>query len=173
MAARKGRNNRMKSIRCISALITPAVLLMAPALASAADAPSDHVMLNAADIKWGPPPPVLPKGAKLAVLYGDPGKPGPFVMRLMAPANYKIAPHWHSIAENLTIISGTLYLGDGDKMDMKAAHALKAGGYHYLPGKAHHYAFTKTATVIQVHGDGPFDITYINPDDDPSKAVKK
>ena len=163
----------MKSMHRIAALVTPVVLLMTPAFASAADAPSEHVTMNAADMKWGPAPPVLPKGAKLAVLFGDPGKPGPFVMRLMMPASYKIAPHWHSIAENLTIISGTLYLGDGDKMEKGHAHALKAGGYHYLPGKAHHYAFTKTATVVQVHGDGPFDITYINPDDDPSKSAKK
>jgi quercetin dioxygenase-like cupin family protein len=163
----------MKSVRCIAAIVTPVALLMTPALASAADAPSGHVMMNTADVKWGPAPPNLPKGVKIAVLYGDPGKPGPFVIRLMAPGGGKIAPHWHSQAENLTVVSGALYLGDGDKMDMKAAHALKAGGYHYLPGKAHHYAFTKTATVVQVHGEGPFDITYINPDDDPSKAPAK
>jgi hypothetical protein len=163
----------MKSMHRIAALVTPVVLLMTPAFASAADASSGAVMMNTNDVKWGPAPPVLPKSMKIAVLYGDPGKAGPFVMRLMAPAGGMIAPHWHSQAENLTVISGALYLGEGDKMDKKAAHALKAGGYHYLPGKAHHYAFTKTATVVQVHGDGPFDITYINPDDDPSKAAKK
>jgi Domain of unknown function (DUF4437) len=138
----------------------------------AADAP-DTVYANPGDIKWGNAPPSLPKGAKLAVLYGDPGKSGPFVMRLMTPASYKIAPHWHSQTENLTIISGTLYLGSGDKADKAHEHALKAGGFHYLPAKAHHYAFTKAPTVIQIHGDGPFDITYINDADDPSKAAKK
>jgi hypothetical protein len=161
----------MPRIRTIAALVAPLVLFLAPA-ASAADA-TGEVTMNPVDVKWGPAPPVLPKGAKLAVLYGDPGKPGPFVMRLMAPANYKIAPHWHTQAENLSIISGTLYLGDGDKMEKAHAHALKTGGYHFLPAKAHHYAFTKTATVVQIHGEGPFDITYINPDDDPSKAAKK
>lgn len=163
----------MKSMHRIAVLVAPAVLLLGPTIVPAADVPADHIFMNTADVKWGPAPPTLPKGAKLAVLYGDPGKAGPFVMRLMAPANYKIAPHWHSQAENLSIISGALYLGDGDKMEMTKAHALKAGGYHYLPAKAHHYAFTKSPTVVQLNGDGPFDITYINPGDDPSKAAKK
>ena len=163
----------MNPMHRIAAMLAPVVLLATPMAASAADAPAGHIFVNSADLKWGPAPPVLPKGAKLAVLYGDPGKAGQYVMRLMAPANYKIAPHWHSQAENLTIISGTLDLGEGDKMEMTKAHALKAGGYHYLPGKAHHYAFTKSPTVVQISGEGPFDITYINPDDDPSKAAKK
>ena len=82
----------------------------------------DAVMMNPADIKWGPAPPNLPAGAKLAVLYGDPGKPGPFVMRLMTPGGtYKIAPHWHTNAEVLTVISGTFFLGSGDKMYLAPA----------------------------------------------------
>jgi hypothetical protein len=59
---------------------------------------------------------------------------------------------------------------DHVKIDAKAAHALKAGGYHFLEGKQHHYAFTKSETIIQVSGNGPFDITYIDPADDPTKA---
>jgi Domain of unknown function (DUF4437) len=165
----------MRSMRRIAGLVAPmTVLFLAlPTVVSAADAPADHVFINSADMKWMAAPPSLPKGAKLAVLYGDPGKSGPFVMRLMTPANYKIGPHWHSQAENLSIVSGTLYLGRGDKMDKAKAHGLKAGGFHFLPGKAHHYAFTKTATIVQIHGEGPFDITYINAEDDPAKAAKK
>jgi len=143
------------------------------AVPAAVYADAEQVFVNSNELKWMDAPPSVPKGAKLAVLYGDPGKSGPFVMRIMAPAGYKIPPHWHSQTENLTIISGALYLGAGDTMDMTHAHALKAGGYHYLPAKAHHYAFTKTATGIQVNGDGPFDINYINEKDDPQKMAKK
>jgi hypothetical protein len=148
------------------------VLLVTAASVAAPLQAADEVSLNKDDMKWGDAPPVLPKGAKLAVLRGDPGKPGPFTLRLNAPANYKIAPHWHSQAEDLTIISGALYLGMGDKMDAKAAHALKAGGFHYLPAKMHHYAFSKSPTVIQISGEGPFDINYLNPNDDPSGSQK-
>jgi len=151
-------------------LIAAAVLGCAGALAQAPALAADAMMMNPNEIKWGDPPPQLPKGAKIAVLHGDPGKEGPFTMRLKTPAGYKIAPHFHSQDENLTVVSGSLYLGMGDKMDMKGAHPLKAGGYHYLPGKTNHYAFSKGPTIIKVSGNGPFDITYINPADDPSKG---
>ncbi|HZR04106.1 MAG TPA: cupin domain-containing protein [Burkholderiales bacterium] len=161
----------MKALRRVALIVVLGSIVSVPAAAQAADA--SQVFINSNEIKWGDAPPSVPKGAKIAVLYGDPGKPGPFVIRLMAPAGYKIPPHWHSQTENLTIISGALYLGEGDKMDTAHAHALKAGGYHYLPAKAHHYAFTKVATVVQVHGDGPFDINYVNEKDDPQKMAKK
>ena len=153
-------------------------LLIALGIAACVATPAfatGDVMMNKDDLKWGAAPPVLPKGAKVAVLDGDPFKPGQYTLRLMMPASYKIAPHWHSKAENLTVISGALHLVMGDKMDPAQAHALKAGGYHYLPAKTNHSAFTKGATVIQISGEGPFDITYLNAADDPSKqpAAKK
>jgi anti-sigma factor ChrR (cupin superfamily) len=98
---------------------TGLLALSLAALCSPAWSADDHVFMNPSDIKFGPAPPNLPKGALIAVLYGDPGKPGPVVMRLKAPAGAKIAPHWHSTTENLTVISGELFLGDGDTMDMK------------------------------------------------------
>jgi hypothetical protein len=145
----------------------------ASAMLVVASASADNTMImNKGEMKWGDVPPVLPKGGKITVLNGDPFKPGPFTLRLMMPANYKIAPHWHTKDENLTVISGTLGLGLADKMDGKT-HDLKAGGYHYLPGKTHHYAIAKGQTVVQVSGDGPFDITYVNAADDPSTMAKK
>ena len=127
----------------------------------------DAAFLNPQDMKWGAAPPSLPTGAKLAVLYGDPSKEGPYSFRAKLPAGYVVPPHFHTKDENLTILSGALYLGMGDSLDKKAAHALKVGGFHHMPGKVHHYALTKTATVIQISGDGPFDINYLNPADDP------
>ena len=147
-------------------------LVLAAGFAGAAQAADDGALLNSSDLKWGAAPPVLPKGAKVAVLNGDPFKPGQYTIRLSAPANYKIAPHWHSQTENLTIISGTFYIGMGDKFDAKNAHELRAGGYHYLPAKAHHYALTKTPAVVQISGEGPFDITYLDPKDNPATASK-
>ena len=156
----------MKHNRCLLAVLC--ALPLAGALAA-----DDMTMTNPGDIKWGDAPPNMPKGAKVAVLYGDPGKAGPFTMRLKAPAGYKIAPHTHTQAENLTVISGALYLGMGEKMEMSKAHSLKAGAFHYLPGKTPHYAFTKSPTVVQVHGEGPFDLNYINPADNPDKSAAK
>jgi hypothetical protein len=68
-------------------------------------------------IQWGPVPSVLPKGAEMAVLAGDPLKRGPFTARLKMPAGYKIAAHQHPTAEALTVISGAFHFGMGDKLD--------------------------------------------------------
>jgi hypothetical protein len=152
----------------LAASVCAALLASPPLLA--ADA-AGSMYMNASQIKWGDAPPTLPKGAKIAVLSGDPGKAGPFVARLQVPASYKIPPHWHSTDEDLTVISGSFHLGEGDKMEMKGGHEMKAGGFHHLPAKTHHYAWSKGPTVIQINAMGPFDIVYIDPKDDPSKAA--
>ncbi|MFC3107881.1 cupin domain-containing protein [Undibacterium arcticum] len=153
-------------------LAVAALVSSLPSLpAMAADTAPDQIMINSGDLKWENAPPSMPKGAKVAVLSGDPSKAGPIVVRLKLPAGYKVPPHWHTQTENLTVISGTLYMGIGDKMDTAHAHALKAGGFHVLPGKTHHYAFTKSPTVVQNNGEGPLDIVYINPADDPQKSA--
>jgi hypothetical protein len=121
-------------------------------------------------LKWGDAPPVLPKGAQLSVLQGDPTKKGPFVMRLSMPAGYKVAPHWHTQTENATVISGTFMVGMGDKYDAKALKPMKAGAFGSIPGKTNHFAMARTHAVIQIHGEGPFDMTYANAADDPQKV---
>jgi hypothetical protein len=136
----------------------------------AAFAKPEAITIAAADVKYGPPPPVLPPGAQLAVLRGDPGKKGPFALRLKLPNGYKIAPHWHSNDEELTILSGTFVLAMGDKAG-ENTHTMQTGAYHFLPGKMHHSAESRGETLIEVHGEGPFDLHYLNPADDPSRTT--
>jgi hypothetical protein len=154
------------------ATLTFVLLATAPAFAADAAKKADaHAMsVNAAEIKWGPAPPDLPKGAEVAVLHGDPSKKAPFTLRLKMPAGYKIPPHWHSNDEQLTILSGTLLLHMGDTMDAPAT-SLAAGGFHFLPGKMHHAAEAKAETIVQLDGTGPFDIHYLNPADNPNPAA--
>lgn len=134
-----------------------------------------HAMtvLGTESMQWSDAPPVLPKGARLAVLDGDPFAPGPFVLRLKMPPGYTIPPHWHSHAENVTVISGVLSLGMGDKVDTRSAQTLKAGGFHSIPANQHHFAFSKGGAVVQIHGEGPFDITYVDPKDNPEATLKR
>ncbi|MGZ3427352.1 MAG: cupin domain-containing protein, partial [Polyangia bacterium] len=121
--------------------------------------------------KWGDPPPVFAKGAKMAVILGDPSKPGMlYILRFKAPAGYKIMPHWHPMEENVTVLSGSFAIAMGDKMDMKAK-AYPPGSFFSMPAKMHHFAFAKKDTVIEVSGIGPFALTYVNPADDPSKQT--
>ena len=160
----------MKTSATMIAVSMVAVVL--GTFAGSAAAGEGEGFVNPKDIKWGPAPPSIPKGAKIAVLQGDPGKAGPFVIRLMVPPGYKIPPHWHTQDESLTVISGSFYFGTGDKVDTSKAPTITAGAFHFLSGKDHHYLVAKTPSVIQINGNGPFDVTYINPDDDPQKAKK-
>jgi len=130
---------------------------------------TSHLMFNQMDLKWGDGPPSLPKGAKMAVLEGDPGKEGMFTLRAMIPPNYKIPPHWHPTTEHVTVIEGVFYMGLGEKFDESKATLLKQGGFASMPEKTVHYAFSKEQCIIQVHAMGPFAITYIDPADDPRK----
>ena len=120
-----------------------------------------------ADIKWGPAPPFLPAGAHAAVLQGDPGSSGEYTLRLQVPDGYIVPPHYHPTDENVSVLSGTLLLGMGDEIDRRTAERLTAGGFMTAKANMHHYAVAVGPTVLQVHGNGPFAITYVRVTDDP------
>lgn len=126
-----------------------------------------HAMVKPTDLKWGGAPPGLPEGGKFAVVSGDPSQPGPFVIRGDLPAGYRIGTHWHPTTENVTVMSGTVTMNMGEKDDPATRQDVAAGGYVVLPAEMRHTFIAKTATTIQVHGMGPFAITYVNAADDP------
>ncbi|MDQ5857965.1 MAG: cupin domain-containing protein [Acidobacteriota bacterium] len=130
-----------------------------------------HTFVIPSGVKWGAPPPVFEKGMSFTVVSGDPGKPGLYVVRAKMPAGYKIAPHWHPTDEHVTVLSGTFALGMGEKFDKSSMTSFPVGGYALLPADMRHFALAKTATTIQIHGQGPFALMYVNPADDPSKRA--
>jgi quercetin dioxygenase-like cupin family protein len=135
---------------------------------------AEHLVVRPGGLKWGPAPPSLPPGAQLAVLVGDPGKPGvAYVIRAKLPDGYKVPPHWHPTDENVTVLEGTLLVGKGEKFDPSATEELPAGSFMRMPKTMRHFAVAKGETVIQLHGVGPFEITYVNPADDPRKKEGK
>jgi len=152
--------------------LLPIVPVVALALVMAAAADEHHLLVSGNAVKWGPPPPVFPAGAKFAVIEGDPGSKGLVTVRLMMPAGYKIPPHWHPTDEHVTVLAGSIGIGMGDTLDTAHGQTLTAGGYAVAPANMHHYAWTTTGATIQVHLEGPFALTYVNPADDPSKSAK-
>ncbi len=130
----------------------------------------EHVVVKPADIKWGPAPPGLPPGAEAAVLSGDPSKAGGlYTLRAKLPDGYVVPPHWHGSDENVTVLKGTLLIGKGMKLEADHFQELTVGSFMRMPKEMRHYAKAKGETIIQVHGVGPFDITYVNAADDPRK----
>ncbi len=144
------------------------VLLLLIAACFALPAPPQNTF-SPDQIKFGPVPPVLAAGAQLAVLEGDPmGSSGDFTIRLKMPDGYRIAPHWHPKRENVTVVSGSFKLGMGDGFDVSKMTEFPAGGFAYLDPSMHHYGMAVGETVVQIHGEAPFQINYVNPSDDPS-----
>lgn len=133
---------------------------------------TQHVMVAPSAVTWGDAPPSLPPGAKMAVVSGDPTQAVPYVIRAQMPAGYRIPPHWHPTDENITVLSGTVSLGMGEKFDQLAMKDVSSGGFFVAPAEMRHFFATKTAATIQVHGIGPFAINYVNPADDPSRQAK-
>lgn len=128
-----------------------------------------QAQVNADNLKWGPAPPVFPKGAQMAAMAGDPGKTGLFVIRLKMPAGYKIPAHHHPTDENVTVISGVFSLGMGDKLDTKKSATLNPGGFALAGAGMNHFAFTNKGAIVEVAAIGPFGMTYVNPGDDPTR----
>lgn len=135
-------------------------------------AAAEHKIFAPSELKWADAPPGLPPGGKMAVLEGDPTKSGPFTVRLQGPAGYKVPPHTHPTAERITVISGTLHLGMGDKFDETATQKLAAGTFAVMPAGMKHFAWMPGETIVQIHSEGPFEIKYVNPADDPRNAKK-
>jgi hypothetical protein len=156
------RFNRLATVVFgMMSIVTPAV------------AQSTHVMVPADTVQWGPAPPHLPAGAEISVLEGNPAKQGAVTLRLKFPADYAIPPHWHSMTERVTVLSGALHVGMGDTLDRKAGHKLAPGGFVSLPAKMAHFAWTTSPTVVQIALEGPFDIVYVNPADHPQKQQSR
>ena len=160
----------MKTTALFAFVLVPA-LALAQTASSGDGAPSSHVMVKAADTKWGEGPAFLPKGVQAAVLYGDPSKAGPFTLRLKAPAGGKIPRHWHPTDEQVTIIEGDFHVSMGEAASAHEAD-FAAGDYVNMPAKMQHEASTKNGAVVQVSAMGPFEITYVDPKDDPRNAGK-
>ena len=124
------------------------------------------------EVRWQAGPPSLPPGAEFAVLEGDPSKPGPFVFRVKVPDGYRIPPHTPPRPERVTILAGAVHLGMGEMFDATKGETLPVGAYGTWPAGMKHYVWVEGETIVQFHGEGPWVIEYVNPDDDPRKKKK-
>ena len=151
-----------------------AIALMAIASPAFTHGTSDGAKeLNPADIVFRDDP-AFPNGGQTALIHGDPDKPGLFILRIKFPANYVVPPHTHPGFETVTVLSGAMGSGMGEKADLTKGKMLEAGGILALPANHVHYVWTTDKeTIIQVAAIGPFDLIYVNPEDDPRKKATK
>lgn len=135
------------------------------------EGPESHLLYLSEDIEWQDGPGSFEEGAQFAVLEGDPSKAEVFTMRIRMPDGFEIAPHWHPNVERVTVISGTFLMGQGDELDADAAERLEAGSYTSYPPETRHFAIAEAETVVQLTSVGPWEINYVNPEDDPRERT--
>jgi quercetin dioxygenase-like cupin family protein len=116
----------------------------------------------------------FPRAARLAVVVGEPSKEGPYTIRVKVPGGVKIMPHRHPEDRVYTVISGTFYIGLGDKFDAEKLEAYPPGAVIVLPGNTSHFHWAKSGEYItQVSAIGPLGLEYIDPKDDPRGNVQQ
>ena len=98
-------------------------------------------------------------GVKIAVLHGNPAGKGDYVLRLRFPAEYKFPVHWHPGGEHLTVLWGTFMLGMGSTNDWTTVRTYSPGDFLYVPSRHSHFGGAgRGVTVIQLNGEGPFQL---------------
>jgi quercetin dioxygenase-like cupin family protein len=128
----------------------------------------DHFhVIHSEDVQWRPFS-AFPPAARLAVLVGDPTRPGPYVIRVRLPAGTKMQPHRHPEDRIYTVISGVFYIGLGDVFDENKLSAHAPGSVIVLPGNQSHFHWARSGEyVTQVTAIGPLGLAYTDPANDP------
>lgn len=120
------------------------------------------ISVKASAIKWADAPSVGP-GAKIAVLDGDLKAAAPFTFRLKLPPESKLGVHTHPTFERVTVLSGSFYFATGDKFDAAKVTEYGPGDAFMVPPGMPMYGYTKKEeVVVQIHGTGPWGITYLD-----------
>lgn len=139
------------------------VWLLAPGAMAQASA-------DPAQLHWQVPD-VLPPGALIALVSGDPTGPGESTLLLSMPNGYRIPPHHHPSYEHVEVREGTLLVGMGDRIDPKQTRALIVGDSATAPAGMHHWSIAEGRTVLAVTFNGPYTITYVRAWDVPRPRV--
>ncbi|MGA9824934.1 MAG: cupin domain-containing protein [Methylocystis sp.] len=139
---------------------------LAVALApSAAQTVRDFIRIAPEDVRFKSP---MGIGPEQAVLFGDPSKPGLYVIRVRFPPGAHSNPHFHSRDRHATVIKGVWWNGVGEELDFNKAAPMKAGSYVLHPANGVHWdGAGDEEVVVQIIGEGPVETTPVGANDAP------
>jgi quercetin dioxygenase-like cupin family protein len=120
--------------------------------------PPDTIQFSSDAVSWKAAPPSMPSGTQIAVLEGDPTKPGMFTIRLKVPAGSAIGPHTHPRHERVTVLSGAVEVGFGNEAIPERVRRFSAGSFYVNPPAVPHYLFIPEDSVLQLTCDGPWQV---------------
>jgi hypothetical protein len=147
-----------------SLLATAAIMMPIFALAQG------HMIVTPDQLTWRP----LTPGVELAVVSGDPDKKGGlYVIRIRTKDEVRVPPHWHPTDEHVTVLTGSFWMGHGEKYDASKLTELRPGGHSLVPARLPHFGLHSAGNVVEVYGEAPFVFTWVNSEDDPNRAKKQ
>lgn len=134
------------------------IILLISAASFAQELKLEPKVIVPANVKWT----VAANGIKTSVLYGDPTKPGYYVMFYVIPDGLKLPPHFHPESRTVVVVTGKFYYGYGSTFDESKMYEMPQGTYFTEPGNQHHYAYAKAGEVLlYVTGFGPTGTSYV------------
>jgi hypothetical protein len=136
-------------------VIALAFIVSAVSLALAQTSTIGPVAITPAEMRWTSQGGLAGPGMEQLNLVGDPLKPGPYTLRLKFPKGYRIEPHTHPDAREVTILSGVYATGYGETFDEAKLKVLPAGSFYTEPANLPHFIEIKEDVVLQVSGTGP------------------
>jgi hypothetical protein len=149
--------------------------LLVPLLALAQDAKptakaASQVIVRPDQLVWNP----LIPGVEMAVVFGDLEKKGGlYVIRIRSKAEAKVPPHWHVTDEHITVLKGSFWIAHGEQFGVSKLQELKVGAHFMMPAEHRHFGLHKAGNVIEVFGEAPFIVNFVNPEDDPRRPKSK
>ena len=150
--------------KLVSILLFMAAALIPPTLLRADTDAIGFIRVLPENIEWKDAPGY--NGVKMAVIAGDPSKPGVYVVRVKFPPGLMSRPHFHPDDRYAVVLKGTWWTGTGDTFDPASTVPIPAGGFMKHPAGGHHFDGAKDEEVIlQLIGYGPGGTTMIHPED--------
>jgi mannose-6-phosphate isomerase-like protein (cupin superfamily) len=158
------------TILSVAILVMPVLALAQGVKPTATNPPMSHDIVTPDQLVWRP----LIPGAEMAVVFGDPDKKGGlYVIRIRSRGEVKVPPHWHVTDEHITVLEGSFLIGPGEQFDASKLQEMKVGAHAMMPAGVRHFSLTKADNVIELFGEAPFVVNFVNPEDDPRRAKSK
>jgi hypothetical protein len=158
------------TILSVAILAMPDLALAQGMTPTATNPPMSHDIVAPDQLVWK----TLIPGAEMAVVFGEPEKKGGlYVLRIRSKGEVKVPPHWHVTDEHITVLEGSFSIGSGEQFDASKLQEMKVGAHAMMPAGVRHFSLTKADNVIELFGEGPFVVNFVNPEDDPRKAKSK
>jgi hypothetical protein len=158
------------TILSVAILAIPGLALAQGVKPTATNPPMSHDIVTPDQLVWKP---IVP-GAEMAVVFGDPEKKGGlYVIRIRSKGEVKVPPHWHATDEHITVLDGSFWIGSGEQFDSSKLKEMKLGAHAMMPAGVRHFSLTKADNVIELFGEAPFVVNFVNPEDDPRNAKSK